>query len=431
MTVALPAIGHDLSAPVSRLQWISNAPLLVLAALLLPAGSIADRFGRLRVIRLGLVTFAGGALGGALAPTDICLVAARLVQGAGGALILPATLAILRGSSSDDGERARTFGLWAAWTGAASAVGPLMGGALVDLLSWRAVPIASAGVGLAASLLVQAELGGADAPRRQPIPLVPTVALVALLGAAAYLMMGVAGGDVDGIELFFPAGVALAAFVPLSRDCRRGLLIPRELLGSRNCLAGNFATFALYFGMFGLSFLVALYTQQSLGYSGLMAAFTLLPLSMMLFFAEPLGRLAARVGTRVLLVTGVITATAGLCWMALGAHPLPFWWLAAGTALFGLGISLVVSALTHAAVAGVPETCAGAASGLNHAVVRAAGLVAIALLGSIAAPGTSDAVSDVGFSRAMLVSASIVAWGGLLGSALIRNEEPGGLSEAA
>lgn len=431
-TIALPAIGLDLSSPVFRLQWISNAPLFVLAALLLPAGSIADRFGRVRVIRIGLATFSVGALAAMFAPSDSLLIGARFIQGAGGALILPAALAMLRGASADTGERARIFGVWAAWTGAASAVGPLLGGALVDLFSWRTVFVVSAAVGLTASLLVTSDAQAGARTRRQAVPFVPTLALVVLLGAGAYLLMGLTGGDVDGIELFLPAALALAALLALARDRRLDLILPRELLRARNCLAGNAATFSLYFGMFGLSFLVALYTQQSLGYSGLRAACTLLPVSVMLFFAEPFGRLGFRVGTRVLLVTGVVAAAGGICWIAAGPHPLAFWSrLVAGATLFGLGISVAVSALTHAAVAAVPESCAGAASGLNHAVVRAAGLAAIALLGSVAAPGASDVVSADGFRRAMVVCAVVVAAGGLAGGALVRDEEPGGLSEAA
>jgi MFS family permease len=430
-TIALPAIGHDLATSVFRLQWISNAPLLSLAALLLPAGMVADRFGRVHVMRVGLMIFIAGAMAGVVAGSDAALIGATFVQGAGGALVLPAALAPLRDAYTDPAERARVFGTWAAWTGVASAIGPLVAGGLVDLLSWRAVFVPSAIAAIAAILLVKTDVAGAAPTRKHPVPLVATVAMMVMLGAAAYLLMALVGGDVDRGHVIAPAVLMGLAAVPLARDPQRHLLIPRELLRSRNCVPANASTFALYFGMFGLSFLVALYTQQALGYSALRAALVLLPISVMLFFAERFGRLTALVGTRALIVGGALSAAAGLAWMAGGPHPLPFWSrLIVGTGLFGLGISLAVSALTHAAVAAVPETCAGAASGLNHAVVRAAGLVAVALLGSLAAPGVSDAISAEGFSRAMTICAAVVGFGGVLGTVWLREGEPGGISSS-
>ena len=183
--------------------------------------------------------------------------------------------------------------------------------------------------------------------------------------------------------------------------------------------------------MFGVSFLLVLYVQQVLRYSALWAATVLLPMSVMLMFAERFGRLATSFGTRSLIISGAVLSASGIGWIGSSPHPLPFWsHIMGGTALFGLGISVAVSALTHAVVAAVPDTCAGAASGLNHAVVRMAGLVAVALLGSIAAPDVSDAVSPDGVRCAMIVCAIVVGIGGVWGSVLMRNEEPGGLESS-
>ena len=245
-TIALPAIGAAWSTPMFRLQWIGNAPLLVLAALLLPAGSLADRFGRVRVIRAGLVTFVAGALVAAAAPSDLVLIAARLAQGAGGALILPAVLAVLRGGHPDAAERTRVFGVWAAWTGAAGAraLGPLLGGSLVDLLGWRAVFLPAAAAALASALLLEREMAGGGATRRLPIPLTATSALIVLFGATAYLLMA---GASEGMEVWLamPGGLALTATVVFARSPQRHLLLPRELLRARNCLPANVSTFAL------------------------------------------------------------------------------------------------------------------------------------------------------------------------------------------
>ena len=431
-TVALPAIGRDLSVPMRQLQWILNGPLLVLAALLLPAGALADRFGRHRMLRTGLMIFAAASVACAMAPGGSAVIAARCAQGAGGALILPASLAILRGAYNDPAERTRIFGIWAAWTGAASAAGPLLAGAVVDLLSWRMVflpPAAGAGIAL---LLLRGAASPSSPARRAPIPVAGTVALMLLLGAVAYALMQAGETGSRPGPLAWPLAVALASGILLARNRNRHLLLPRELLAAHNCVPANATTFAFYFGMFGVSLLVVLYVQQVLRYSAMGAAIVVLPISLMLLLAERFGRLTRVFGTRWLMVAGAILAAAAIGWMGRGPHPLPFWsHLVLGTTVFGLAISLAVSALTHAAVAAVPETCAGAASGLNHAVVRVAGLVAVALLGSIAAPGASDAVSAEGVQRALIVCAVVVGAGGVWGSILLRDEAPGGLSASA
>jgi MFS family permease len=428
-TIALPAIGRDLSASMSRLQWIINAPLLALAALLLPAGALADRFGRIRVLRTGVIAFVGASAIAAAAWSDVALIGARLAQGAAGALVLPAALAVLRAAYADAAERTRVLGVWAAWTGAASAAGPLLAAVLLDATSWwRAVFLPSVLAGFAAIVLLRRDAPTNPVERAGRVPVVATVALTALLGALAYfLMQGSAAGFAD--RLLLPAALAIAGAIALVRDPQRQVLFPRELLSARNCLPANATTFALYFGMFGMSFLLVLYVQQVLGHSALWSALVVLPISIMLLFAERFGRLTASFGTRPVVLAGALAAAAGLAWIASAPHPAPFWsHLIAGAALFGSGLSLAVSALTHAAVAAVPENCAGAASGLNHAMVRAAGVMAVALLGSIAAPGQSHVISAEGFQRALVLCAVVVAAGGFAGSAQLRDNEAGGVA---
>ncbi|HET7620250.1 MAG TPA: MFS transporter [Vicinamibacterales bacterium] len=425
--IALPAIGRDLSASMPRLQWIANAPLLALAAMLLPAGTAADRFGHVRLVRIGLMLFVAASVACALAWSDAAIIGAKLGQGAGGALVLPATLAVLRSAYGDAAERTRVLGIWAAWTGAAGAAGPLLAGVLVDVLSWRAVFIPPIVAGAAAVMLLKRESAG-RARGSSPVPGFATAALMVVLGAFAYLVMHASRSGLNDGLLLIPAALAVAAGVALSRDPQRQVLFPRELVTSRNCLPANGITFALYFGMFGLSFLLALYVQQVLHYSAMWAAVVLLPMSIMLLFAERFGRLTASVGTRWVVLGGALLAAGSLAWIGSAPHPVPFWsHIILGTACLGLGISAAVSALTHAAVAAVPETCAGAASGLNHAVVRAAGLIAVALLGSIAAPGASDVISADGFRRAVLMCAAVVAAGGIAGSVRLRDDKPGGV----
>jgi MFS family permease len=376
--IALPAIGHDLSAPVSRLQWIANAPLLILAAALLPAGTVGDRFGHLRVLRTGVVLFVAASLVCCAAGSDTVIIIGKFGQGAGGALVLPTVLAVLRRAYDDPVERTRIFGVWAAWTGMAGAAGPLLAGVLVDVVSWRSVFVMSIVLGISAlMLLVNRSFETLHRPSRA-------------------------------------APTAAAVFSCLVR--------------TRNCRRANLTDFALYFGLFGVSFLLALYLQQVLHYSATSAAAILLPLSAMLLLAERFGRLTSSIGTRWVVLGGVIVAAAGAAWIGSAPHPVPLWsHIILGNALVGLGVSLTVPALTHVAVAGVPEEYAGAASGLNHAVVRAAGLFAIALLGWVAAPGRSPLISADGFQHAMLLCAAVVGLGGLAGSLRLRDDEPGGV----
>jgi len=427
-TIALPAIARDLSAPMARLQWIANAPLLALAAMLLPAGALADRFGRVRVLRTGLIVFIAASVLFATASSAVAVIVARLGQGAGGALVLPPALAILRAGYEDAAERTRVFGLWAAWTGAAAAAGPLLAGVLVDRVSWRAIAIPSIVIALASLLLLRGEAPAAHPVRSGPVPARAAATLVLLLAAAAYaLMRAVRNGWADPLVALAGA-VALASGAMLVRDPRLRLLFPRELLTARNCVPANAATFAFYFGMFGLSFLLVVYVQQVLRFSAFWAAIVLLPMSIMLLFAEAFGRLTAWVGTRPLLLAAALPAAGGIAWIGSAPDPVPLWsHIIVGTTLFGLGLSIAVSALTHAAVAAVPEECAGAASGLNHAVVRAAGVLSIALLGSIATPAASEAMSTGGFRRAVLICAAIVAAGGVTGTVRLRDDQAGGV----
>jgi MFS family permease len=428
-TVALPSIARSLGAPVTSLQWITNAPLLILAALLLPAGTLADRYGRVWMMRCGLVIFVAASLACAMASSVEVLIASKFAQGAGAALLLPAALAMLRSAHPDADERARIFGAWAAWTGGASAVGPLLAGGLIDLVSWRAIFVPSALAGGIALSLLRADTSAASATRPQPLPIVATTALIAMLGGVAYLLMRAPVTGFAGWNVVPPIVVVAIGAILLKRDRHRDVLFPRELVATRNCLPANGGTFALYFGMFGLSFLVVLYVQQVLDYSALWSALVLLPMSLMLLLAERFGRLTSAMGTRSLIMIGTVSAAAGIWWMASGPQPVPFWsHIIVGTSLFGLGISLAVSALTNAAVAAVPQTCAGAAAGLHHAVVRAAGVASVALLGSIAAPGLSNAVSAEGVQRGLMICAVVVGTGGVAGGALLRDDEPGGVA---
>jgi MFS family permease len=380
VTVALPAIGRDLGASFAQLQWVTDTSLLMLALLLLPAGIVGDRVGRRRVTRLGVAAFAAASIACGVAPAVEWLIAARLAQGAAAAFVVPGAIAILRATYADENERARVFGMWAGWSGLASAAGPLLGGALVDLISWRAVLFASAACALPTLMLLKS--------------------------------------------------------VPESCDQRRRSI--RETLSAvmrtPNCLAGNVATFALYFGLFGISFLLAIYTQDVLGYSATWAAVSLLPVSlMMLALSERFGPLATRYGPRRLVAMGTLIASGGILWLATGPDQLEFWTrIVAGTTVFGMGLAVAVAPMTHAAVSSVSHDCAGAASAINNAIVRAAGFLAIAILGSLASAGTEKGgISPEHFRQALATCAGVVMAIGIVATQMIRDTERGGLAKAA
>ena len=431
VTVALPDIARSLQAPFSSLQWITNASLIMVAAFVVPAGALGDLHGRRRVMRLGLILFAGASLGCAAAPSATWLILLRVVQGAAAALIVPGAVALLRGSYRDEVDRTRAFGLWAGWSGLATVVGPVAGGALADMWSWRAVFVTSAALALPAFWLLAA-VPESSTERRERVSVTSTIFVVVVLGSLSYAL--IEGGERWTSPTVLAAlAVAAGTGVLLSRHKRLHSLIPPELGRSRNCVAANGVTAAMYFGLFGLSFLLVIYTQGVLGYSATWAGMTVLPMALPMLLSERFGRLTARVGSRLMVTAGVVTAGLGVVWLTVGPDPLPFWsFIIPGMAVFGTGLSIAISPLTNAAVSSVPADCAGAASGVHHAIVRAAGLVAIAALGTIAAAGgEAGSLSRDGFRTALLVCAVIVLLPGVVLARRIRDDDAGGLAEAA
>ncbi len=436
VNVALPAIGRDLGLALTRLQWIVSGYLLTLSALMLLGGALGDRFDRWRVFALGALAFAASCIGAALAPTAAALLSCRLVQGAAGALLVPNSLALLE-TSFRAGDRARAIGRWAAWSAASTALGPVAGGWLVRVGSWRwvfasVVPFALAAAWAASrrsAYAPSAETRVAPAriaaPTRAPIDYVGAVLATAGLAAGTWALID---GPVRGFEHPVVLGAAafgvaaLAAFVAVERHAPRPLL-PLAVFRSRQFTGANVVTLLVYAALGGLFFLLMLELQGVLGYDPLAAGLALLPLNALTLLLSPVaGRLAQRVGPRAPMTVGALAAGAG---MLLFARVRP------GTTyvqtvlpallVFGTGLATLVAPLTAAVLGAVDDRLAGVASALNNAVARLGGLLATAALPLAAGLGTvrdpsGGAFAD-GFARAMVIGAAlcvagaVVAWG--------------------
>jgi EmrB/QacA subfamily drug resistance transporter len=421
VNVALPRIGEELHASVAGLQWILDGYLLSLASLILVAGALGDRYGRRKVFLFGVVWFGVASLLCALAPNTTFLVAARVVQGIGGALLTPGSLAILQ-SSFRRADRARAIGAWSGLGGIAAAVGPLVGGLLVQAWSWRLaflinIPVAAACVWLAMRSVPETR----DERRTGPPDLVSAaIGAIGLAGVTGALVEAPARGAGDPVVLITAAaGVAgLVAFGVLQVK-RADPLVPAELFKSRTFVLANCLTFLMYAALGSVLVLMALQLQISLHYPPTAAGLASVPITiLMLLFSARSGRLAQRIGPRAQLVVGPILVAAGMLLLrnaAPGASYISG--VLPGVVVFGAGLVTVVAPVTATVLAAAPDRDAGVASGVNNAVARTGTLLAVAILPAVAglhgSQYTDPAVMTAGWQRALLVCAVATAVGGL------------------
>ncbi len=418
VNVALPTLSRALGASVSGLQWIVDAYLLTLAAFLLLGGSLGDVLGRRRVFLAGAAAFAATSVLCALAPSLVALVVARALQGAAAALLVPGSLAILKSSVRAEDQDA-AVGAWAGLSGVTTAAGPLVGGWLVEALSWRSIflvnlPLAAAAVWVG-SRCFPARPGEA----RGGLDWAGAGLAATFLGGVAYaLIEGPAHGWAWHARALGALGiVALAAFVAWERRARDPML-PLPLFRRRQFAAANLTTLTVYFALSAAMFLVMLGLQHGLGYGPLRASLALVPVSLVMLVASPLaGRAAHRIGYRAPMTAGPICAGVGLAIVAragLAAGALAP--LLLGIIVFALGLGSTVAPLTSAVMTGVGDRDAGIASGVNNAVARVAGLLGVAVVPSLG--GVSVAASGDPFLRsvraALLGTALICAAGGLV-----------------
>jgi EmrB/QacA subfamily drug resistance transporter len=389
VNVALPAIARDLEAGMATQQWVVEAYLLTLASFLLVGGSLGDVFGRRRVYLAGVAGFAVTSAMCGLAPDATTLVVFRALQGIAAAVLVPSTLGIVV-ATFDDSERGRAIGTWTAWTGIATVVGPLAGGALVQAASWRWVFLINLPFALATAALTAYALPDDRPAGRRPRLDVRGAALAALgLAGPVFALIEQPRRGWDDPLVWAPLGAGillLAAFVAVERRTRDPML-PFELFRRRNFAAGNLATLAMYAGLGVPFFFLVLFLQQVAGYGPIEAGVALLPITALLFaLSKRFGALADRLGPRPLMTVGPIVAAAGLALMLrIDAHTDYVTELLPALLVFGLGLSATVAPLTAAVLSGADPQHAGIASGINNAIARVAMLLAVAVVGVFAA----------------------------------------------
>ncbi|MGW6541757.1 MFS transporter [Streptomyces massasporeus] len=429
VNVALPRIGRDLDADLSALQWTVNAYMVTLAGLILLGGALGDRFGRRKVFVVGVVWFALASLLCGIAPNAGVLIAARALQGVGGALLTPGSLALIQASFHPD-DRGRAVGLWSGFGGIGAAVGPFVGGWLVDGPGWRwvfllNVPLALVCVPVA--LRHVPESGDGSAHGRFDV-------LGAVLGALALALVTYAlieaaeGGLVVVVSAVAGLGAAVA-FVVVERR-RPDPMMPLDIFASRQFTAVNLVTLCVYAALGGFFFLAALQLQVVVGYSALAAGTALLPTTvLMLLLSARSGELADRIGPRIPLTVGPLLCAAGMLMMlrvgpgaSYVADVLP------ALVVLGLGLVTLVAPLTATVLGSVSVVRAGLASGINNAAARAAGLMAVAALPLLAGMGEEayrePAAFDTAFDKAMGWCAGALVVGAVIAAAVVRRPPP-------
>jgi EmrB/QacA subfamily drug resistance transporter len=418
VNVAIPALGSDLDASLGGLQWTVNAFTLTLSALILLGGGLGDRFGRRRVYLLGIVWFGIASLMCGAAQSMGWLIAARTLQGIGGALIVPGSLALIQGSFHPD-DRNRAVGWWAGVSGVAGAAGPIVGGGLIDLAGWRWVFFINVPLAVVLALLLIAHVPESrddERPRRFDIG-GALLAGAALAGMTYALTQTSDGGWATAAGL---AGLAVFAAFLLVEHRSSAPMLPLWLFSSRQFSAANLASFFAYGGLAGMFFLIPVQLQLTAGYSAWEAGLTLLPLTILTLVLSPYGgELTTRFGARRPLAAGALSCTvAALLATRIGAdasfvsHVLPV------VVLTGIGVPLITPPITTVVLSAVPEGRAGIASAVSNGVARAAGLVVVAALPLLAGLpqdiAEDPAALDSGFGTSMIICAGLFLTGGLV-----------------
>lgn len=428
VNIALPAIGREFDSGLAGLQWTVNGYTLTLASFILLGGSLGDRFGRRKIFVLGVVWFALASLLCGLAPNVEILVAARALQGVGGALLTPGSLAILQASFAE-ADRGRAIGAWSGLGGVAGAAGPFLGGWLVQAASWRLVFLIN--VPLAALVVVVALRHvpeSADPQAARKFDVAGAILCAAGLAGLTYGLISWSEADAasPGTLLALAGGIiALALFLFVERSSEHPMM-PLGVFASPVFRSVNLVTFAVYAALSGVFFMLVITLQVVAGLSPVLSGAALLPVTaLMLLLSSWAGDLGQRIGPRLPMTVGPLVSAAGLLLLSrIGRGASYVVDVLPGVAVIGLGLALTVAPLTSTVLASAPQRHAGVASGVNNAVARSAGLLIVAALPLIVGL-SGDAYADPvllepAFARAMWLCAGLLVAGGLLSAVSLR-----------
>jgi len=440
VNVALPAIQEDLGADLSELQWIVTGYALTFAALMLIGGKLSDAYGRRLMFVIGIVVFTGASLWCGLADSGEMLIAARVVQGAGAALMNPATLSIIAATFPPQ-ERGMAIGIWAGVSALALAIGPLVGGLLTEHLSWHWIFFVNVPVGvvaIAASFLLITESKD-ETHESLDIPGLATSALG--LFALTYGLIEANGYGWTSARIigsFVVAAVSLASFIVIERR-RRSPMLDLSLFRSGTYTGANVTMLLVALAMFGVFFFVSLYMQNVLGYSAVQAGAAFLPMTVLIILVAPMaGKASDRYGSRWLMTIGMVLLGVMLLYLSQLSTEATFWNLLPGFVVGGIGMAMTMTPTAAAATRAVPVQKAGVGSAVLNAMRQVGGSVGVALMGAIVAheaagrPGVDGFMA--GFERALFVASLIAFAGAIVAFALVRQEatqEPAAVELAA
>jgi EmrB/QacA subfamily drug resistance transporter len=429
VTTALPVIRKDLDAGLSGLEWTVNAYTLTFAVLLITGAALGDRFGRRRMFGIGLAIFTLGSAAAALAPSIEVLIAARAVQGVGGAIVTPLTLTILSAAVPAE-RRGLALGAWGGISGLAVAIGPLVGGAVVEGISWQWIFWLNVPIGLALIPLAFFRLRESRGPN-DALDL-PGVALASagLFGIVWGLVRGngVGWGSLEITTAFVLGTIVLALFVVWELRAPAPML-PLRFFRNRTFTAANTASFLMFFGMFGSIFLLAQFFQTVQGYSPLQAGLRVLPWTAMPIFVAPIaGALSDRIGGRPLMATGLAMQSIGLAWIAFVSTPtVAYAELVTPFVISGIGMALYFAPVANVVLSSVRPIEEGQASGANNAIRELGGVFGVAVLASVFAHyggyRTGQTFVD-GLTPAIYVGAVLVAGGAIAALGIARKRQP-------